>query len=52
MVLTLSSALHVSHQAFDALNRLKSLTDAATDLSQYAYDAHDRPLTVTDPKGK
>lgn len=33
-------------QAFDALNRLKTITDPYSHTTGYTYDSHDRPLTV------
>ena len=37
--------------AYDALNRVSSITDPAGGVTTIAYDAHDRPLTVTDANG-
>ncbi len=43
---------HVTHQTFDALNRLTTYKNAVlNNLVTITYDAHDRPLTVTDGKG-
>jgi len=38
-------------QAFDALNRLSSTTDAVNGLTTYTYDARDNLTSVTDPEG-
>lgn len=37
--------------AFDALNRLMTITDAGNGVTSYSYDARDNLLAVTDPKG-
>jgi RHS repeat-associated protein len=44
---------HVTTQAFDALNRLNQVTQPSQvgGTIVTTYDAHDRPLTVTDPNG-
>jgi len=39
-------------QAYDELNRLKSVTDAGSGLTQYGYNALDQLITVTDPRSK
>lgn len=38
-------------QAFDALNRLTTTTDAATGVTTYGYDARDNLVSVTDAAG-
>lgn len=38
-------------QAFDALNRLTTTTDALNGLTTYTYDARNNLTSVTDPKG-
>jgi RHS repeat-associated protein len=44
---------HVTEQAFDALNRLTRVTQPSPVGGNIVttYDAHDRPLTVTNPNG-
>jgi YD repeat-containing protein len=37
--------------AYDELNRLKQITDPASDLTQFGYDANDNLTSVTDPRG-
>jgi RHS repeat-associated protein len=52
--LTVSSPLNnVINQAFDPLNRLNQVTQPPPVSGNIltTYDAHDRPLTVTDPNG-
>lgn len=36
--------------AYDALNRLKQVTDAANGVTQYGYNALDQLISVTDPR--
>ncbi len=38
-------------QAFDALNRLKTVTDALSNNSGFSYDARDNLISVTDQRG-
>jgi RHS repeat-associated protein len=35
----------------DALNRIKQVTDAASGVTQYGFNARDQLISVTDPKG-
>ena len=37
---------------YDALNRLKQVTDPASGVTQFAYDANDNLTSVTDPRAK
>jgi YD repeat-containing protein len=37
--------------AYDTLNRAKSVTDAASGVTQFTYDGQDRTTQVTDPRG-
>lgn len=37
-------------QVYDALNRLKQITDPASGVTQYGYDAFDNVVSVTDPR--
>jgi RHS repeat-associated protein len=39
-----------STNTYDALNRLKQITDPASGLTQFAYDANDNLTSVTDPR--
>jgi YD repeat-containing protein len=39
-----------SSNAFDALNRLTQITDAASGVTKFAYDGNDNPVSVVDPK--
>jgi len=41
---------HATNSTYDALNRLKQVTDAANGLTQYQYDQQDNLTQVTDPK--
>jgi len=51
-VLTVTDPLgHVTHKAYDALNRLTSVTDAASGVTSYAYDGQDNVTQVTAPNG-
>lgn len=50
--LTITDPLtHVTKRAFDPLNRLVGMIDAAGGTTTLTYDPHDRPLTVVDSNG-
>ena len=40
----------VTQTAFDALNRVKQVTDALNGVTKTAYDLRDNPVSVTDPR--
>jgi YD repeat-containing protein len=50
--LTTTDALnHVTTNSYDALNRLKQMTDPSNGVTQYSYDGQDNLTQVTDARG-
>ena len=48
---TLNDSLNITANDYDALNRLKTVTDAKNGITTYGFDAQDHVTSVTDPKG-
>ena len=46
----LAGAVDVTTNAYDALNRLRQVTDPGSGITQYGYNALDQLVSVTDPR--